>query len=198
MRGFSLLRSLIAVLALLIAFPAAAAVRVTFYSHPWSAGGDGQYPHAFIRVTGQPAWAEAPIDETYGFTTKQQALVFFKARGFVEGARPDYVARSTPYFWIEISDDDYRRLRERIDTWNHAPGSDYNLYHRNCIVFVADLAQSLGLSVGDTRTLDPDIFMSDLERLNATKVAEGLAPPMTTPAATQAGALAALITPVGP
>jgi len=172
------LKALLAVLMLLVAFPAAAEVRVTFYSHPWGAGGDGQYPHAFIRVTGQPAWAPAPIDETYGFTTKQQALVFFKARGLVEGARPDYVARSTPYFWVEISDDEYRTLREWIDTWNRPPGSDYNLYHRNCIVFVADLAQSLGLTVGDTKTLDPDIFMADLKRLNATRVAEGLAPPV--------------------
>jgi hypothetical protein len=172
------LKVLLAVVVLFVAFPAAAQVRVTFYAHPWSAGGDGQYPHAFIRITGQPAWEMAPVDETYGFTTKQQALVFFKARGFVEGARPDYVARSTPYFWVEISDDDYRALRERIDTWNRPPGSDYNLYHRNCIVFVADLAQQLGLRVGDTKTLDPDIFMADLKRLNATRVAEGLAPAM--------------------
>lgn len=188
------LKALLAVLMLLVAFPAAAEVRVTFYSHPWGAGGDGQYPHAFIRVTGQPAWAPAPIDETYGFTTKQQALVFFKARGLVEGARPDYVARSTPYFWVEISDDDYRALRERIDTWNRPPGSDYNLYHRNCIVFVADLAQQLGLTVGDTKTLDPDIFMADLKRLNATRVAEGLAPPLTA----AAPAVAALATASSP
>ncbi|MGE5502067.1 MAG: hypothetical protein ACM3W4_09095, partial [Ignavibacteriales bacterium] len=107
MRAF---KALIAAVLLFVAFPAAAEVRVTFYSHPWSAGGDGQYPHAFIRVTGLPAWARDPVDETYGFTTRQQALVFFKARGFVEGARPDYVARSTPYFWIEISDDEYRAL----------------------------------------------------------------------------------------
>ena len=187
-------RALLAAVLLLVGFPAAAEVRVTFYSHPWGAGGDGQYPHAFIRVTGQPAWTEVPIDETYGFTTKQQALVFFKARGFVEGARPDYVARSTPYFWIELSDDQYRALRKRIDTWNRPPGSDYNLYHRNCIIFVADLAQSLGLSVGDTRTLDPDIFMADLKRLNATRVAEGLAPPIEQPAPTLAS-LASASTP---
>lgn len=188
------LRGLLAVLILLVAFPAAAEVRVTFYAHPWSAGGDGQYPHAFVRVTGQPEWAEAPIDETYGFTTKQQALVFFKARGFVTGSDAAYVGRSTPYFWVEISDDDYRTLRERIETWNRPPGSDYNLYHRNCIVFVADLARQLGLTVGDTRTLDPDIFMADLKRLNATRVAEGPAPPME-PAAPAVAALATVSAP---
>jgi len=188
------LKVLVAVFALLVAFPAAAEVRVTFYSHPWGAGGDGQYPHAFIRVTGQPAWESAPIDETYGFTTHHQTLVLLRAPGLVEGARPDYVARSTPYFWIEISDDQYRALRERIDTWTHPPGSNYNLYHRNCIIFVADLAQQLGLTVGDTKTLDPDVFMTDLKRLNSTRVAEGLAPPLT-PAAPAVASLTAASSP---
>ena len=86
------LKALLAALLLLVAFPAAAEVRVTFYSHAWNAGGDGMYPHAFIRVTGRPSWAQAPVDETYGFTTKQQALVFLKARVNV-GAR---IAPATP------------------------------------------------------------------------------------------------------
>lgn len=163
--------------ALLAAGPASAEVRVTFYGHAWNAEGDGQYPHAFIRVTGQPAFAAAPIDETYGFTTKQQALVFLKARGRIEGADAAYIARSTPYFWLEISDDQYRALRARIDNWTRPPGSDYNLYKRNCIIFVADLAQQLGLSVGDLATLKPEVFLSEMSRLNATRIALGAPPP---------------------
>jgi len=185
-RGLNLLRCLLAACVLLLAGPAAAEVRVTFYSHAWNAQGDGQYPHAFIRVTGQPAWAQAPVDETYGFTTKQQALVFLKARGLVEPADAAYVSRSVPHFWVEISDDEYRTLRERIDTWNRRPGSDYNLYKRNCIVFVADLARQLGLSVGDTTTLKPEVFMADLSRLNAARIALGAAPPMDQQAAAPA------------
>ncbi|HEX6866898.1 MAG TPA: hypothetical protein VF122_06675, partial [Caulobacteraceae bacterium] len=154
------LKALLAAVLLFAAFPAAAEVRVTFYSHAWNAGGDGMYPHAFIRVTGQPAWEPAPIDETYGFTTRQQALVFLKARGHVESAEPGYLRRSTPHFWVEITDDQYRALRERIDLWTRPPGSDYNLNRRNCIHFVADLAQHLGLGVGDTKTLKPEVFLA--------------------------------------
>lgn len=178
MRALKLLRLLLAVGALAFAAPAAAEVRITFYSHAWNAGGDGMYPHAFIRATGQPAWADAPIDETYGFTAGQTPAVFLKARGRVQPADAGYVARSTPHFWIEISDDEYRALRERIDFWTRPPGSDYNLYRRNCIVFVADLAQHLGLSVGDITTLKPEVFLSEMSRLNATRIALGAAPPM--------------------
>lgn len=175
------LGAFLAAVLLLVAFPAAAEVRVTFYSHAWNAGGDGMYPHAFVRVTGQPAWAPAPVDETYGFTTKQQALVFLKARGHVEAADAGYVARSTPHFWVEISDDAYRALRERIDAWTRPPGSDYNLNRRNCIHFVADLARQLGLGVGDTRTLKPEVFLAETTKLNETRVALGAAPPFETP-----------------
>lgn len=176
MRGLTVLRSLLAVCVLLFAAPAAAEVKVTFYSHAWNAEGDGMYPHAFIRVTGQPDFAAEPIDETFGFTTRQQALVFFKARGHVESADPAYMDRSTPHFWIEISDDQYRLLRERIDAWTRPPGSDYNLYRRNCVVFVADLAQQLGLSVGDLTTLKPEVFLSEMSRLNPTRITLGAAP----------------------
>lgn len=186
-----ILKTLLAALALLVAFPAAAEVRVSFYSHAWNAQGDGMYPHAFIRVTGQPAFATAPIDETYGFTTRQQALVFLKARGHVESADAGYVSRSVPHFWVEITDDQYRSLRERIDTWSRPPGSDYNLNRRNCIHFVADLAQHLGLGAGDTKTLKPEVFLSEMTKLNETRVALGAAPPFEAPQLAGAPAVAA-------
>lgn len=171
------LRALLAAFLLLVAFPASAEVRVTFYSHAWNAGGDGMYPHAFIRITGRPDWEAAPIDETYGFTTNQQALVFLKARGHVEAADAGYVSRSTPQFWIDISDDQYRALRERIDTWNRKPGSDYNLHRRNCIHFAADMAQQLGLSIAATNHLKPEVFLAETAALNGTRVALGAPPP---------------------
>ena len=183
------LRALFTAVLLLVAFPAAAEVRVTFYSHAWNAGGDGMYPHAFIRITGQPQGAETPVDETSGFTTKQQALVFFKARGHVEAADAGYVSRSVPHFWVEITDDQYRALRERIDTWSRPPGSDYNLNRRNCIHFVADLAQHLGLGVGATNHLKPEVFLAETTKLNETRVALGAAPPFEAPQLV--GALAA-------
>ena len=173
------LKVLLAAVLLLVAFPAAAEVRVTFYSHAWNAGGDGMYPHAFIRVTGQPEWAAAPIDETYGFTTRQQALVFLKARGHVESADAGYVGRSTPHFWVEISDEEYRALRERIDVWTRPPGSDYNLHRRNCIHFVADLAQHMGLTIAPTNHLKPEVFLAATAGLNETRVAMGAAPAET-------------------
>ena len=62
-----ILKTLLAVLALFAAFPAAAEVRVSFYSHAWNAQGDGMYPHAFIRVTGRPAFRQARADQLAHF-----------------------------------------------------------------------------------------------------------------------------------
>ena len=180
MRGLGLLRLALA-FCLLLAGPAAAQVRVTFYGHEWNAGGDRLYPHAFIRVTGQPQGAAAPIDEVYGFTTLDQLLAPIRSPGAVVGADAAYISRSTPYFWIEISDADYGALHARIDTWSHPPGSYYNLHKHNCIVFAADMARQLGLTVGDITTLKPAVFMGELVQLNAGKIALGAAPPYGPP-----------------
>lgn len=158
---------------LLAAFGAAAQVRVTFYSKPWDSLG---YPHAFVRVTGTPEWAPQGIDETYGFTTNQQHLVFSKARGHVESASPAYIAASTAHFWVEISDDEWRSLRAFIDGWNSPPGSDYNLNRRNCVVFVAEIGRRLGLSTGAASVLKPQAYLEEMRGLNASMVMAGAAP----------------------
>lgn len=172
------MRRLLAALAMFLwvmsaAFDAAAQVRVTFYSKPWDALG---YPHAFVRVTGDPAWADGEIDETYGFTTREQHRVFGKARGHVESASPEYIAASTAHFWVEISDDEWRDLRAFIDGWNTPPGSDYNLNRRNCVVFVAEVGRKLGLLPGAASVLKPQTYLEEMRALNASKVTAGAAP----------------------
>lgn len=175
MRRFTVLLGL---LLSLLALPAMAQVRVTFYGHPGNAGGDGMYPHAFIRATGQPQWAPGGIDENFGFTAGPTLLIFTTARGWVQTGSADYVERSIPYFWVELTDDQYRALRDHIETWNRPPGSTYNLYRRNCIHFVAELATYLGLAKGNTKTLKPEVFLSETAQLNAGRVNLGAPPPV--------------------
>jgi len=175
MRRFT---ALLALLLSLLAPPAMAEVRITFYSHSRNAGGDRMYPHAFIRATGTPQWAPGGIDDNFGFTTYKSPRVFIGSPGQITPATPDYVSRSTPHFWVEISDDQYRALLERIDTWRRPPGSSYNLYRRNCIHLVADVASQLGLVVGNTGTWEPEVFLAEMEQLNAGRINLGAAPPM--------------------
>jgi len=175
MRRFT---ALLGLLLSLLALPAMAQVRITFYSHASNAGGDGMYPHAFIRATGQPHWAPAAIDDTFGFTAGETPLVLIRAPGKVRPSPADYVGRSTPHFWVEISDDQYRALLDRIDTWNRPPGSYYNLYRRNCITLVAELASQLGLVVGNARTLNPEVFLNEMTQLNAGRINLGPPPPL--------------------
>ena len=104
-------------------------------------------------------------------------MAYVALRFDVEAADAGYVSRSTPHFWVEISDDEYRALRERIAAWTRPPGSDYNLNRRNCIHFVADLAQHLGLEAAATNHLKPEVFLAETTKLNETRVALGAAPP---------------------
>lgn len=150
---------------------AAAEVRVTFYSHGWGVGvhGETYFPHAFIRVEGTPAGG-APVDETFGFTANDLNTAVRNLPGFVKPADPRYIGDSQPHFWLMISDETYRLLMARIAWWQTPEGSLYNLRSRNCIDFVADMASTLGLEPGQTRTWKPNLFMADTMKRNLERI----------------------------
>lgn len=159
---------------------AAAEVRVTFYSHGWGVGprGETYFPHAFIRVEGQTAEGP-PINETFGFTGTNLSRSMSNRPGVVVAADPRYLGASTAHFWLIITDDQYRALMAMIAWWKTPEGSTYNLRTRNCIHFTAEVARTLGLEPGTTRTWKPMEFMADTARRNGGRIAAvaGLAAP---------------------
>jgi hypothetical protein len=168
------LRSLLVVLVLLSAsWPqlAEAATRVTFYSHDWGSGPNGEvfFPHAFIRLEGNPNGGPA-IDRTYGFTTGTIAQAMGGHPGRIVPTEGDFMAQSQADFWIEISDAQYDLLMDRIAWWQTPEGSTYNIWTRSCIDFVADMATTLGLKPGNARTWKPAVFMKSTYRLNADRL----------------------------
>lgn len=158
--------------------PAAAEVKVSFYSHGWGVGPNGftYFPHAFIRIEGAPAGGE-PVDDTFGFTATDPTAAALNLRGYVKPADPRYIGNSQLHFWVIINDDTYRVMMDRIAWWQSPEGWVYNIRSRNCIDFVADMAATLGLEPGGTRTWKPGVFMDDTVRRNAGKlILPGAAP----------------------
>lgn len=163
-------KALILALALLAAGcpqVASAATRVIFYSHGWESGPKGEtiFPHAFIRIQHFPEGGP-PFDKSYGFHTRVLTRAMVGSQGYLRATGNHNYRYSKPDFWLEISDDQYRALIDRIAWWSTPEGSAYNVWSRNCFDFVADMAETIGLKPGNTRTFKPLVFMSETWRLN--------------------------------
>jgi hypothetical protein len=136
-----------AVIVLLALLPvqARAQVVVGFYSHELGS----TFPHAFITLSGTPARGGTPLATNFGFTAKSvtPAILMGSVAGEVESLKPSYVASSDRQFAVTISDAQFDALLALVDKWRKLPGKSYNLNRRNCIHFVGEAAQVLGLKV---------------------------------------------------
>jgi hypothetical protein len=158
--------------------PATAAVEVAFYSR--ELGGDN-FPHAFVALRGTLEATGEAVDTSYGFTAKAvtPALLFGSVSGevVVEGERQ--IARSDRQFALVLSDERYAAVMAVVERWRSAPQPSYNLNRRNCVHFVAELAEAAGLRVErlDRLMKRPRSFLLHVRELNP-----GLAAPVAAPA----------------
>ncbi len=163
-----ILRRLLPALLLLIglALPAQAAVTITFYSHDFGSS----FPHAFILLEGTPDAGGTAVSGNFGFTAKRvtPAILMGSVEGDIESASPAYVANSQPHWKMTLSDGQYAQVLAVMDKWRSIPGKSYNLNHRNCVHFVADMARSLGLQVVEVKELmgKPRSFLDDVYQRN--------------------------------
>lgn len=153
--------------------PAAASAQITvaFYSHELGSS----FPHAFIVLKGTPESGGAPVDLNFGFTAKSvsPAILMGPVFGIVESAKPAYVRHSDRKFEMTISDQKYAALMALIEKWKTLPGKSYDLNHRNCIHFVGEAAEVLGLKVVFDQKLmkRPRSFLENVMRLNPMLIA---------------------------
>lgn len=187
------LRIVSALVLWLAAWPAAAEVVVTLYGHEGAQvrGGWLYFPHAYVRLTGTLDSGEA-VDRAVGFTAKHPGpqLLLFPGPGILKEPEPTYLAEGVAYLSVEIPDAVFHDLTRRIDWWGTPEGSRYDLNRRNCIAFVADVAQAVGLKTPSPRTLSPNGFLKDLVGMNPAGSVPGLLPaPVVAPIAglSQAG-----------
>ncbi len=134
----------LAALFALTATPAAAAVRIIFYSHELGSS----FPHAFVVVQGVLDRGGPRIDEDYGFTAKSvsPAILMGAVKGeVVTDNTAGYTRNSNRHFTVTVSDSEYDRAMAVVERWRTRAQPSYDLGSRNCIHFVAEIAASIGM-----------------------------------------------------
>lgn len=149
-----------------LAGPARAEVLVGFYSHDF---GD-RFPHAFIVMQGRIDATGERVDANYGFTaiSVTPAILMGAVKGAVQTLKPDYVAKSDRQFTVRVDDATYARLMAKITEWRDRKQPSYSLNKRNCVHFVMELAETLGLRINHKSGYfkKPKSFLREVKDLN--------------------------------
>lgn len=146
--------------------PARAEVVVSFYSHDF---GD-RFPHAFIVMKGKVDVTGETVDANYGFTATSvsPAILLGSVKGEVQVSKPDYIAKSDRQFDVTIDDATYARVLAKVAEWRDREQPSYSLGKRNCVHFVMELAEVVGLKVNRKSKLfkKPKSFLIEVKGLN--------------------------------
>ncbi len=150
-----------------LSVPAQAAVEIAFYSREL---GGSNFPHAFVRLRGTVDSTGERVDTSFGFTARSvsPAILLRSVAGevIVEDARQ--IARSDRKFARMLTDTQYRAAMAVVARWRARPQPSYNLNRSNCIHFVGEIAESIGLRVEypDELMKRPRAFLEAVIRLN--------------------------------
>lgn len=161
-----MLRKLLLLLAALAAAPASAQVQVTFYSRDFGE----VFPHTYFATQGTLSDGRAVPATNYGFTAKSvtPAILLGSVVGEVIAMNDTYVRKSNRHFTLTLDDAAYRRLMAVVEDWRKRPGKSYNLNRANCVHFVRDALQTLGLKTNPKTDFfgKPKSFLNEVEALN--------------------------------
>ncbi|MDZ3833566.1 MAG: hypothetical protein U0S50_17385 [Sphingopyxis sp.] len=148
------------------AAPTRAEVVVSFYSHDF---GD-RFPHAFIVLKGRVDTTGEIVDTNYGFTATAvtPAILFGSVKGEVQSQKADYIGKSDLQFSMTLDDATYARVIAKVDEWRDRNQPSYSLNKRNCVHFVMELAEVVGLAVNRKSKYfkKPKSFLVEVKRLN--------------------------------
>lgn len=146
--------------------PARAEVVVSFYSHDF---GD-RFPHAFIVLKGKIDATGEEVDVNFGFTASSvsPAILLGSVKGEVQTSKPDYIAKSDRQFDVTVDDATYALVMAKVAEWRDREQPSYSLNKRNCVHFVMELAEVVGLKVDRKSKLfkKPKSFLIEVKGLN--------------------------------
>jgi hypothetical protein len=148
---------------------ASAKVTLSFYSYSGSLILPGGYPHAYVRLDGTLEKTGKKVLELYGLTSGSvtSAVLSRDTTGFIHEATPRFPKRkkNNRHFRVSISDDQYHRIVSEVKLWR---SSVYNLKSRNCLHFVAAIANIVGIEaiVPDKLTRRPKAWLNLVGRRN--------------------------------
>ncbi|MEY4270763.1 MAG: hypothetical protein RLZZ58_1979 [Pseudomonadota bacterium] len=146
--------------------PARADVTVQFYSHEFGKN----FPHAFITMKGTLNATGQAVDAAYGFTaiSISPGILLGSVKGAVQTPKADYIAKSEVRFTMVVDDAGYAKVMARVAAWRDAKQPSYSLNARNCVHFVAEVAQALGLKTNAKSKFfkKPRSFLEEVRGLN--------------------------------
>jgi len=177
-----MLRRWLAALALLLAcaLPAQAAVTMNFYSQEFALvarGGNTYFPHAFTLLSGTTQDG-APVNANLGFTARNIFInvLWEKITGEMDPTPlPEgYFDSAMKRFSLTLTEAQYRAVLAVADKWRNAPQPSYDIDEHNCVLFVKDLVQTVGLTVSNDPKFvrDPIGFLGDVAARNAATLAQ--------------------------
>jgi hypothetical protein len=156
-------------LSLLLLFAPAsvhAQVTATFYSHDF---GD-HFPHTFFTLKGTVEATGEAVDNNYGFTAVNTtpAILWGSVKGKIETKDAEYINDSNPHFTIKLTPQQYDMLIEHVEAWRKKPQKSYNLNKSNCVHFIMEAAELLGLKVNRQSKFfkKPKSFVLEVMSLN--------------------------------
>jgi hypothetical protein len=108
-----------------------------------------ELPHAFFTISGTVEGK--PVEESYGFTAKTitPALLWGPVPGRIDLTTKSYMAASNKLWTVTVSDAAYPRLKALVARYSIKPGSIYRMNERNCVHFVAEAANVIGMRLPD-------------------------------------------------
>ena len=147
-------RLLLLLAALLLPFPAAAQVMLSFQSFNGSMFG-GRFPHTFVVLQGTLDATGANVDENYGYSAKSAtpAVLAGPVEAIIMTEKPKYVTTTNRHFTVPISDATYWAIRAEVAKWRDAQGKQYRLDEHNCVHFVGKIAELAGIRVDYPKAL---------------------------------------------
>jgi hypothetical protein len=157
---------LVALLLIFTPITARAEVLATFFSHDF---GD-HFPHTFVKLTGTVDKTGEAVDTNYGFTAVNTtpAILWGSVKGMIETKDAKYIEKSNAHFTLRLSDAQYESLIAHVEAWRDRPQKSYNLNKSNCIHFVMEAFEMLGLKVNrDSKFFKkPKSFVLEVMSLN--------------------------------
>jgi hypothetical protein len=163
-------------LALAVA-PAKAAVTISFYAHQLGSRGMWvEFPHAYVTLVGTADAGGPPVKTNFGFTPPVvgPSILLGRVEGVVIGADDAYVAKDQPYFSFALSDRQYAAVLAVAERWRNYPQPSYDLDTHNCVTFVKEVAEAVGLATSDDASFvrDPAAFLADVKLRNSGLLAQ--------------------------
>lgn len=172
-----LARLLVAMIAFGWASAASADVQLSFHSFNGSVVW-GRYPHTFVVLEGELEATGETVKENYGFSAKRTTPAILN--GPVEHTilieKEKWLTKTNRHFTINLTDEQYHRVKAMIAEWRDAPGKFYDLDTRNCIHFVGEIGKIVGLKVTypDNMLRRPKKWLNHITALNPQLGARGI------------------------